>query len=87
MSSKDAVCAARDIILQVRYDLQDFPRNGEHLDHMRAELREVDQTLAVASDAIDFIRDTDCNCRPATEQYEANICRRCDLLTRLGVAL
>lgn len=40
----------------------------------------------VAAELIEFLRDADCNCRPATEQYAAHTCRRCDLLARIGSA-
>ena len=50
----------------------------------------VGRALIAARDAvedlIDFLRDAECNCRPATEQYEAHTCRRCELLARVGGA-
>lgn len=46
--------------------------------------REKQWAYDAGADMIDFIRDADCNCRPATEKYEAHTCRRCELLARIG---
>lgn len=37
-----------------------------------------------AEDLIAFLRDADCNCREATEFYDAHTCRRCELLARVS---
>lgn len=59
---------------------------GRNRPRTQAVLQEVRQARDLVSDAFEFIRDADCNCRPATEKYEAHTCRRCELLAKIGGA-
>jgi hypothetical protein len=41
------------------------------------------KSILVVEDLIDFLREADCNCREASDRFDAHTCRRCELLARI----
>lgn len=54
------------------------------LAYVESNPAEFSAAIATIREAADFLRDADCHCREATEQYEAHTCRRCELLARVS---
>lgn len=73
-----------------------YSSNGErrfvvHMHNAIGDYRSIDPDAevtcidcAAVAELIDFLRDAECRCREATEQYEAHTCRRCEMLARVS---
>lgn len=79
-----------DVLAAIDFEIKDISMVSASDHAAERKLRRRERTLRIAriivSDAFDFIRDADCNCRPETEHYAAHTCSRCELLARVGGA-